>query len=314
MPHEGIKLTDSMVNIASIRELDRRFGIPGIVRVLEGNGGMPKVQIASPAAVGEMYLHGAHVTSWRSTGAEEVLFLSSKSRWQDGVAIRGGVPICFPWFGDKADDPSAPAHGFVRTKSWQLDDVVLSGGDVTVTMSTSGDESTKQWWPADFCLTYRATFGNELRLELELHNCGTTPLRFEEALHAYHRVGDVRMVRLVGLDGIRYVDKTDSYREKNQQGDLVVTGETDRVYLNTKNSVALQDSVLGRGVEVVKENSLTTVGWNPWADKASKMSDLGGNEWTQMLCIETSNVLGFAVEVSPGHRHRMKASVSIAAV
>jgi glucose-6-phosphate 1-epimerase len=295
-------------------ELDRRFGIPGIVRVLEGSGGLPKVQIASPAAVGEMYLHGAHVTSWQPSGAEEVLFLSSKSRWQDGVAIRGGVPICFPWFGDKADDPAAPAHGFVRTKSWQLDDVALSGDDVTVTMSTGSDESTKRYWPGDFRLIYRATFGKELSLDLELHNQGTTLLRFEEALHAYHRVGDVRIARLIGLDRTHYVDKTDSYREKNQLGDVVVTDETDRVYLGTQTPVALQDPVLHRQLKVMKENSLTTVVWNPWADKAGKMSDLGDNEWTQMLCIETSNVLGFAVEVAPGQRHRMKATVSVTAV
>ncbi len=303
-----------MGNIASISELDRRFGIPGIAHVLEGNGGLPKVQIASPAAVGEMYLHGAHVTSWRPAGAEEVFFVSSKSRWQDGVAIRGGVPICFPWFGDKADDPTAPAHGFVRTKSWQLDDVALSGDDVAVTMSTSSDEGTKQWWAADFRLTYRATFGNQLSLELELHNLGTAPLRFEEALHSYHRVGDVRMARLVGVNGIRYIDKTDAYREKTQQGDVAVTGETDRVYLDTKTSVALHDPILRRHVEVVKENSLTTVVWNPWADKANRMSDLGSNEWTQMLCVETSNVIGFAVEVAPDQRHCVKATVSIAAI
>ncbi len=301
-----------MEKLPTASELDRRFGISGIVRVLEGNGGLPKVQIASPAAVGEMYLHGAHVTSWRPAGAEEVLFVSSKTRWQDGVAIRGGVPICFPWFGDKADDPAAPAHGFVRTKSWQLDNVELSGDDVTVTMSTGSDESTKRYWPGDFRLTYRATFGNELSLELELHNQGATPLHFEEALHSYDRVGDVRMARLAGLDGTRFVDKTDSYREKSQQGDLVVTDETDRVYLNTKTPVALHDPVLRRRVEVVKEDSFTTVVWNPWGDKAGKMSDLGDNEWAQMLCIETSNVLGFAVEVAPGQRHCIKSTVRIA--
>jgi glucose-6-phosphate 1-epimerase len=306
-------LTDSMGNIASISELDGHFGIPGIAHVLEGNGGLPKVQIASPAAVGEMYLHGAHVTSWRPAGAEEVFFVGSKSRWKDGVAIRGGVPICFPWFGDKADDPAAPAHGFVRTKSWQLDAISLSAEGVVVIMSTGSDESTKQWWPADFRLIHRVTFGAELSLELELHNRGTTPLRFEEALHSYYRVGDVRMARLVGLDGARFVDKTDSYQEKNQLGDVVVTGETDRVYLNTDTSVALEDPVLRRRLQVTKENSLTTVMWNPWADKANKMSDLGYNEWTQMVCIETSNVLGFGVDVAPGQRHCMKATVSVAA-
>src|SRR5450755_3362771 len=157
-----------MENSASIAELERRFGIPRIAQVVAGNGSLPKVRVTSPAAMGEMYLHGAHVTSWVPTGAEDVLFVSSKSRWQDGVAIRGGVPICFPWFGDKADNPKAPAHGFVRTKSWQLEAISLSGDAVTVSMFTASDEGTMQWWPYDFRLTYHATFGRELSLELEV--------------------------------------------------------------------------------------------------------------------------------------------------
>ena len=173
-------------HMATITELKRRFGIPGIARVVEGMGSLPRVHITSSAATGEMYLHGAHVTSWRPTDAGEVLFVSTKSRWQDGIAIRGGVPICFPWFGDKSDDPKAPAHGFARTKSWELDAIALSGEAVTVSMSTGSDEATKRWWPAEFRLICRATFGHELSIELELHNTGATTLRFEEALHAYH--------------------------------------------------------------------------------------------------------------------------------
>jgi len=303
-----------MENSASIAELERRFGIPRIAQVVAGNGGLPKVCVTSPAASGEMYLHGAHVTSWKPAGAEDVLFVSSKSRWQEGIAIRGGVPICFPWFGDKADNPKAPAHGFVRTKSWQLDAISLSGDAVTVSISTGSDEGTMQWWPYDFQLNYHATFGAELSLELEVHNIGAAPFHFAEALHAYHRVGDVRMARLKGLDGVHYLDKTDSYCEKIQQGDAVIASETDRVYLNARSSVELHDPVLRRRISVAKENSLTTVVWNPWADKRKEMADLGDNEWTQMLCIETSNVLGYAVEVAPGQKHRMKAVVRIAAL
>ena len=204
--------------MATITELDRRFGISGIAQVVEGKGSLPKVRITSSAAIGEMYLHGAHVTSWCPTDAGEVLFVSTKSRWQDGAAIRGGVPVCFPWFGDKPDDPKAPAHGFVRTKSWQLDSISLSGDEVTVAMSTTSDDGTKQWWPSDFRLIYRVTFGQELSMELELHNTGVASLHFEEALHAYHRVGDVRMARVEGLNGTAYLDKTDAYREKVTTG------------------------------------------------------------------------------------------------
>ena len=140
-----------------------------------------------------MYLHGAHVTSWKPAAAadEEVLFLSSQSRWEHGHAIRGGVPICFPWFGDKADDPKAPAHGFVRTKAWQLESIAQAGDGVTVSMFTESDEDTKRWWPAEFRLDYRVTFASELKLELVVTNTGNTSLRFEEALHAYHRVGNI---------------------------------------------------------------------------------------------------------------------------
>src|SRR2546426_11556370 len=161
---------------SAIAVSDRRFEIPGTAQVVEGNGGLPKVCITAPEAIGEMYLHGAHVTSWKPGGGEEALFLSSQSRWEDGRAIRGGIPICFPWFGNKADDPKAPAHGFVRATAWQLESIVQAGDAVTVSMFTTRNDITKKWWPADFQLLHRATFGSELNLELVVRNTGTTPL------------------------------------------------------------------------------------------------------------------------------------------
>ena len=230
---DGTSLKERTHMAGAIAESDRRFEIPGIAQVVEGNGGLPKVRITSPEAVGEMYLHGAHVTSWKPAGGEEVLFLSAQSRWENGRAIRGGVPICFPWFGDKADDPKAPAHGFVRTKAWQLESIAQAGEAVTVSMFTESDESTRKWWPADFRLVHRATFGRELRLELVVTNTGKTSLRFEEALHAYYRVGNVEKTRVGGLDAVNYLDKTDSNRKKMQHGEIAIVSETDRVYLNT---------------------------------------------------------------------------------
>src|SRR5271165_290265 len=149
-----------------ITELNHRFGIPGLAEVVAGNGGLPKVSITSSAGSGEMYLHGAQVTSWKPAGREEVLFLSSRSRWEDGHAIRGGVPICFPWFGGKVDDPKAPAHGFVRTKAWHLESIAQVGGAVTVSMFTESSEDVRRWWDAEFRLVHRATFGAELSLSL----------------------------------------------------------------------------------------------------------------------------------------------------
>jgi glucose-6-phosphate 1-epimerase len=295
-----------------IPELDHRFESPGIAQVVEGNGGMPKVRITSPEVVGEMYLHGAHVTSWKQAGKEEVLFLSSQSRWEHGRAIRGGVPICFPWFGGKADDANAPAHGFVRTKEWQLESIAQVGGAVTVSMFTESNDETKRWWPGEFRLVHRATFGSELSLELVVTNTGRTSLRFEEALHAYHRVGNIEKTRVRGLDTVHYIDKTDSNRKKLQQGEIEIVSETDRVYLNTRDAIELEDPVLRRRTRVTKENSRTTVVWNPWVKKAHSLSDLADDEWMQMICIEASNISDFAVDLAPGQQHTMKALVRVA--
>jgi glucose-6-phosphate 1-epimerase len=296
---------------AAPTESDRRFEIPGIASVVEGNGGLPRVRISSPQAQGEMYLHGAHVTSWKPAGKEEALFLSSRTRWEDGRAIRGGVPICFPWFGDRAGDPKAPAHGFVRTKTWQLESITQGDDGVTVSMFTESSEDTKRWWPADFRATYRATFGSALTLGLEITNTGKSPLRFEEALHAYHRVENVLKAGVRGLDTAQYIDKTDSYRRKIQSGDIVIATETDRVYLNTSGAIDLEDPGLRRLTRVTKENSRTTVVWNPWIEKGRALSDLGDDQWKQMVCIETSNVADFAVDLAPGQQHTMKAIVRL---
>jgi glucose-6-phosphate 1-epimerase len=297
---------------SAILKSHRRFEIPGIAEVVEGNGGLPKVRITCPEAVGEMYLHGAHVTSWKPAGGEEVFFVSSQSLWEHGRAIRGGVPVCFPWFGGKADDPTAPAHGFVRTKSWQLGSIAQVGRAVTVSMITESDEGTKRWWPAEFRLVHRATFGRELSLELEVTNTGRTSLRCEEALHAYHRVGNVERARVRGLDGVHYLDKTDRNQEKTQQGEIVIVSETDRVYLNTSDVIELEDPVLRRRTGVTKENSGTTVVWNPWVQKARALSDFADDEWMQMICLETSNVSDFTVGLAPGQQHTMKAVVRLA--
>lgn len=294
----------------TIADLDHRHGIAGTAQVLEGQGGLPKVRVTSPEATGEVYLLGGHVTSWQPAGNQEVIFVSAATRWELGRAIRGGIPICFPWFGNKADDAKAPAHGFVRAQSWQLESIVPTGNAVTVSMFTESDASSKKLWPCDFRLTHRATFGRALRLELEMVNQGTTSLLFEEALHTYFKIGDISHARIHGLDGVHYLDKTDAFREKTQSGDLALTKETDSVYLDTTHAVELEDPVLRRRIHVAKENSRSTVVWNPWAEKAKAMSDFGDHEWKQMVCIETANVGKFSIPLAPSEKHVTRAVIS----
>ncbi len=285
--------------------LAQRFGIPGKAEVIAGNGGLPKVAISTPEAAGEMYLHGGHVTSWKPKDADEVLYLSPNSLFEDGHAIRGGIPVCFPWFGDKADDAAAPAHGFVRTKQWQLESIEVAANNVVVSMSTQSDDNTHKWWPFDFHLVCRATFGRELKLELIVTNTGSSVFTFEEALHAYFAVEDAESAVVRGLDATRYIDKTDKRTEKMQVGDVRFSAETDRVYLDTTSELQLSNPSGESSIKVEKQNSRTTVVWNPWSEKSVGLRDLGAGEWKSFICIETTNVSPFAVELDPGSSHTM---------
>ena len=293
-----------------VDELDRCFGIPGVARICEGNGGLPRIQITGSGAEGEMYLHGAQVTSWKPAGNDEVLFLSTKSRWQGGQAIRGGIPICFPWFRAKADDPKAPAHGFARTRSWELESIVQDERGVLVSISLESDEQSRRWWTAEFRLVYRVIFGPELILELVCTNTGKAELRFEEALHTYNRVADVASVRLQGLDTAHYLDNTDSNKEHVQQGEVKIASATDNAFVGTQNDVDLIDPGLRRRIRLKKAHSRTTVVWNPWREGAARLADLGDGEWTQFLCVEASNILTASVSLAPGEEHKMKAVLS----
>jgi glucose-6-phosphate 1-epimerase len=295
-----------------IEDLNQRFGVPGIAQVVSGNGGLPKIRVTTPAASAEIYLHGAQVTAWRPAGAEEVIFVSEKSHWEDGHAIRGGIPICFPWFRAKTDDPKAPSHGFVRTREWRLDSITAEeNGNVSVVCSTESDESTRQWWPHEFHIEHRVAVGKTLGLELTARNTGATPFRFEEALHTYFRVGLAQHVRVRGLDQVKYLDNTDGNREKVQSGDVIFAAPTDNAYMDTHGALELIDPALKRTIRTEKQNSATTVVWNPWQQGAASISDLGEDEWQRMTCVEASNILGMAISLTPGQEHTTRATLSV---
>jgi len=303
----------SMAQTSVIDSLNRQFSIPEVAQILAGRGGLAKIHITSPAANAEIYLHGAHVTSWQPKGEDEVIFLSGRSHWEDGHPIRGGVPICFPWFRGKADNPQAPAHGFVRTKAWDLESITLNPDtSVTVVCSTASDESTRRWWPHAFRLTHRIRIGRALRLELLVANVGESEFRFEEALHTYFHVGLAQRTQVRGLDGVAYLDNTDNNRRKTQSGALTFTRTTDNAYLNTTSPVELVDPVVGRVVTTSKDNSASTVVWNPWREGAAAIADLGDEEWQKMVCVEASNVLECAATVGPGEEHLMAATLTVA--
>ena len=252
---------------------------------------------------------GAQVTSWVPAGGEPVLWLSPRAHLETGRAIRGGVPICFPWFGSGRTGDLAPAHGFARTAPWRLVDEATSNGDITLAYRLTDAEAGADAFPHPYHAAYKIVLGEVLELALTVTNIGDEPFEFEEALHAYLAVGDVRDVRVEGLDGVEYVDKVGGGVPR-QAGPLRFTEETDRVY-RTGGPVRLVDPVLGRTVVVETAGAADVVVWTPWTDKAAAAGDIGAEAWTQFVCLEGANALDDAVGLDPGQSHTLTYRLSV---
>lgn len=291
----------------------RRFEIPGLATFAEGPGNLPRLCIRTARAEAGLHLHGAHVTHFQPLGAEPVIFMSGRSHFEAGKAIRGGVPICFPWFGPRAGHPESPMHGFARTRAWLLESVQGSAErGVSVVLRLASDESTRALWPYDFVARYVVEIGAHLAMTLEVENPSTAPFEFESALHTYFAVSDVREVSVTGLENATYLDKTDAFARKQLGSEpLRFTAETDRVFPGTTTTCVIHDPGLDRRIVIKKSGSATTVVWNPWIAKAAAMADFGDDEWPRMLCIETANTGEDAITLAPGAKHALTQTVRL---
>jgi len=289
----------------SPEDLAAKFPIKSL-KFERGQGGLIKVLVCNSFASGEIYLHGAHVTQYQPAGAKPVLWMSGMSMFEEGKPIRGGVPICFPWFGPLASNPVAPGHGYARIREWTLVAAeATDDGATALTLQTTIDH---------FELSYRVTWGRELSMALSVKLCESSSqaATFEEALHTYFAISDIKRIRIEGLESTGYIDKVDNATKKPASGQPIrFDGECDRVYLDTQADCLLHDEQWQRTITVSKAHSHSTVVWNPWVNKSAKMADFGDNEWPGMVCIETANVGPNAIKLSPGESHTMNAEISL---
>lgn len=254
-----------------------------------------------------MALQGAHVTDWQPRGAEPVLFLSPRSVFAPGRAIRGGVPVCFPWFATRAATPSAPAHGFARIRDWRL----AERTPTSLAFTLESDAETHRLWPHDFRLRLEVAVSRRLELTLDVTNTSPAAFTFEGALHTYLRVGDVGAIGISGLERAPYVDNTaGGARKQADDGPLRLAGEVDRVFPGTTATCVVEDPVLRRRLRVAKSGSATTVIWNPDPARAASLPDLGPDAWRTMVCVETANAGDDRVRLPAGAVHRMSATLS----
>lgn len=272
--------------------------------------GLPCIEIDNKFASATIYLHGAHVASFTPKGEEDLLWMSECSYFEDKKPIRGGIPVCWPWFGSHPSDDDKPSHGFARLARWDVHEVEpLSDGRTKIVLELNSDEESLSMWNYNFNLQSTIIIGSTLEVELKTTNCDNKAFEITSALHSYFDVGNVADIAITGLENIDFVDSLDDDKIKNETSEIKFDKEIDRVYLNIKERTLITSSK--RTITVSKEGSSTTVVWNPWIDKAKRMADFGDDEYKTMVCVETTNALDDKITIQPSKSHSLKAIISI---
>ena len=315
MTNDELKQSEQTVD-----ELTHHFGMPGVLEFTQ-QGDLVCLNVTAPEVAAKITLHGAHLVAWQPAGEEPVLFLSKRSEFVATRAIRGGVPVIWPWFGPRSaavlpapvGSPKSPSHGFARTSTWRLQFAAVMHGAVHLTFTLAPSAESRAYGFDGFRLVYQMILSRELTLRLTVANDGEEDLRFEEALHSYFAVTEVENVALSGTESTEFLDKPDGMKRKRQaDAPLHFTEETDRVYLATEVACRIDDRAGDRTLHIAKQHSQNTVVWNPWAELTAGLADMAPDGWHGMLCVETANVGEAAITLAPGAIHTMEVHVSVA--
>jgi D-hexose-6-phosphate mutarotase len=293
----------------------QRHAVAGRLRFRPSQSGLVFAEIDHAEGTATICLQGAHLTTFRPKNRPEpVVWVSEAARFAPGKSIRGGVPVCWPWFGAHPARADWPAHGFARTVPWSVVDSRADADATTLTLQLTASDATRALWPHDTPLTLRISVSEVLDMELTTRNATAQALPLSEALHTYFQVGDIAEVELTGLDGCSYLDKVEGFARKRQYGALRFAGETDRIYVDTQSACVIHDPRLLRRIRIDKQGSASTVVWTPWADKAAAMGDFTARGWRNMLCVESANAADDTLTLLPGQTHTLRVRYSAEAM
>ena len=306
-----------------IQDLFNRYGsLPGIT--IECQKELIAISVINKAAKAEVFLQGAQITRYQRHHQPPHLFLSEACLYKQGLPLRGGIPICWPWFGDLHRNPdalqqqfsseqlvSAPAHGFIRERDWQLNDIRIISDECTALEFTySIEQGAEILWPFKTLLTYTMEIGKTLNVNLVVENKDQKNMTFSSALHTYLQVGHIQDSSIKGLNGVSYIDALNKWQQSIQESTLEFNAEIDRIYQMPHASqktelpcILLIDKA--RKIKVTSKGSASTVIWNPWIEKSKQLSQFREDDYLKMICIETANVLDDCKTLSPGKSHSL---------
>lgn len=291
--------------MADISSLNKSYGIEGRITVYEGAAQLPWIRLQCDEALVEVCLQGAHVSSYRPGGTENILWVSSTSSYQEHKAIRGGIPICWPWFGANPENSERPQHGYARNSLFTLTSSAASETEVQVILKLNPDEVPFSEWVGALQLEVEIRLSDQLWIEMRTRNLSDRPIQISDALHSYFSVSDVRHIQVPELLGCSYLDKTHSYQRLNQENPFGVVAEVDRVYLDVEKRLELVDSKVSKKIRIETWGNRNLVVWNPWIEHARKMDDFEDHGYLNMLCLEPANAQPNSVDLKPGTLHRL---------
>jgi glucose-6-phosphate 1-epimerase len=292
-----------------IETLNSLYSHAGYVTFKEGPNGFPVALITTPHATAAITPYGAHLLSYQFTSdINNLLFLSKKAIFNEGTPIRGGIPICWPWFGPDPQNLGRSDHGLARTRMWSVvASDLLENQECAITFELTDTPETYALWPHRFSLTLKLTVGKTLTLELTTHNRDSTPFEITQALHTYFNIGDITQTKITGLEKFTYIDKTDESHEKCEENPIIIKAETDRIYVYNGREILLQDDAFNRSISIECEGSKTAVVWNPWIRVCEQKADLSSEDYKKMICIETANTGDNVIILKPNESHTLKA-------
>lgn len=289
--------------------LNARFS--GVCKVVAGKGGLPFVRISNNAASAEICLLGAHITSYIPKGYDDVMWMSDCSEFQEGKAIRGGIPLCWPWFGKNTQYDDAPSHGIARISMWQLDDAFASSpSSTTVCLSLSSAGNYVKFFPYAFRLELKVTISDKMTVALKTINLDKQTFSISQALHSYFKVGNIDDVSIDGFDGLPMVSKVGEGGNFVRKGIIAIDREVDEVYQQANGDASIADASLKRRIVISKKGSASSVVWNPWIDKSKRMADFPDDGYKTMVCVETANAMDDSRTIPAGGEHEITAIIS----
>ncbi|MCF6310659.1 MAG: D-hexose-6-phosphate mutarotase [Sulfurimonas sp.] len=268
--------------------------------------GFEYIEIKNDSATAKIALQGAHVYEYKTNHEKSILWLSETSDFEHTKSIRGGIPVCWPWFG-LPKDKNLPQHGFARIAMWRfISTDEVDANTTEVIFSLSSTPQTLNLWPHKFELELHVTVCDKLIMELKTTNVDDKSFKITQALHTYFDVSHISHVNIKGLDKKPYLDAV-SMEDKEQSGDITFNGEVDRVYQEAEGEILLEDK--NRTIHIQNEGSFSVVVWNPWIDKCRRMSAMKDDAYKGMVCIESANAFSDARVIKPNESHTLKTTI-----